>query len=300
LYTKSKTLKLAPLLAQYLQNNGKLDLHGIGRFDLGQSPVADPNSKYSLQSVNFISDVSVKPDEDLISFISSQTGKMKALASSDLNSYLDLAKEFLNIGKPFLIEGVGTLVKKGARFEFTADHLLTEKIKESGIKELSATSTSDESFTTYENLKPRIEKTPPYKKLFLVFLVVATTIAVIWGGYKMYKNNIAGGTAEENKDIVATDTTHVTPPVNNNNQPSTTLPQDHYRFVIEVANKERALQRYNQIKGFGKPIELSTADSSVYKLYFVLQATASDTAHIADSLTALYPALNRRKAFTEN
>ena len=33
-----------------------------------------------------------------------QTGKIKALASADLESYLELAQQFLNIGKPYLLE----------------------------------------------------------------------------------------------------------------------------------------------------------------------------------------------------
>ena len=80
---------------------------------------------------------------------------MKALASSDLCSYIELARQFLNIGKPFQIEGIGTLVRnKSGELEFTPDHLLVGKMKDGGIKELSATSTSDESITTYESLNP--------------------------------------------------------------------------------------------------------------------------------------------------
>jgi hypothetical protein len=44
---------------------------------------------------------------------------------------------------------------------------------------------------------------------------------------------------------------------------------------------------------------MSTTDSTTFKLYLVLPATAADTARIADSLTSRYPALNKRKAFAE-
>jgi hypothetical protein len=47
------------------------------------------------------------------------------------------------------------------------------------------------------------------------------------------------------------------------------------------------------------PVQISTTDSTNFKLYFVIPATAADTARIADSLTSRYPALNKRKAFAE-
>jgi hypothetical protein len=68
--------------------------------------------------------------------------------------------------------------------------------------------------------------------------------------------------------------------------------------VIEVAGKKRAFYRYYKLKQ-DLPIKMSTTDSTTFKLYLVLPATAADTARIADSLTSRYPALNKRKAFAE-
>jgi hypothetical protein len=82
------------------------------------------------------------------------------------------------------------LVKnKNAELDFTADHLIVGKIKETGIKELSATSISDELLTTYETLKPKEEKSPLSKKFFLAFLAVTTIAAIIWVGYKLNQPN---------------------------------------------------------------------------------------------------------------
>ena len=143
-------------MAQYLYEQKKLELAGIGTFLLDPSARINTDLQHISQGISFKNGSSAQDNEGLIGYISSQTGKMKALASSDLNSYVDLAREFLNIGKPFQIEGIGTLVKnKGGDFEFTADHILADRVKETGIKELSATSISDESLTTYESLKPQ-------------------------------------------------------------------------------------------------------------------------------------------------
>jgi hypothetical protein len=301
-------LKLAPLLAQYLYEHKKLDVAGIGTFLLDPSARRNPDAQHASEGISFQNNSSVKDDEALINYISEQTGKMKPLASSDLDSYIELARQFLNIGKPFQIEGIGTLVKmKSGQFEFTPDHLLVDKVKDSGMKELSATSTSDGSLTTYESLKPHVEKSPPYKRLFVGLLIVATTALIIWAGYKLYKNNSSTNPTEEQttteETAPVTDTTKLVPPakdtISASKQPTNTQPAGTYRFVIEVANKQRAIRRYDMLKKGGVPVHISTEDSITYKLFFELPATPADTARISDSLTIWYPAMNKRRAFAE-
>jgi len=298
-------LKLAALLAEYLYQQKKLDLAGIGTFlfDPSRTNIDAPS-----EGISFAHNASVKDDDALISFISSQTGKMRTLASSDLASYIELGLQFLNIGKPLQIEGIGTLVKnKGGELEFTADHLIIGKVKETGIKELSATSISDGLLTTYETLKPKEEKSPTSKKFFLVFLAAATVAAIVWIGYRLNQPTLSSETATPQVISAITDTakngpvadtmmTQKAPPVV---KASNNSSNNSYRFVIEVANKKRAYYRYSMLKNGNIPVQISPADSTTFKVYFVLPATAADTARIADSLTSRYPALNKRKAFAE-
>jgi hypothetical protein len=228
---------------------------------------------------------------------------MKTLASSDLSSYTELGLQFLHIGKPLQIEGIGTLVKnKNAALEFTADHLLVAKIKETGIKELSATSISDELLTTYETLKPKEEKSSLSKKFFLAFLAVATTTAIIWISYRLNQPNNASPLTALEMTSAITDTSNNVSFVDTTTavkQPLTKTSNDSYRFVIEVAAKKRAFYRYYMLKKGDFPVHMSTTDSTTFKLYLVLPATSADTARIADSLTSRYPALNKRKTFAE-
>jgi hypothetical protein len=300
-------LKLAPLLAQYLYQEKKLNLAGIGTFLLDPSARTSADSLHASEGISFQYNPATQDDDNLVAYISTHAKKMKSLASSDLSSYLELARQFLNIGKPFQIEGIGTLVKtKAGDLEFTAGHVLVDKARETGIKELSATSISDQSLTTYESLKPHVDRTPPYKAMFLGFLVLATTAVIIWAGYRMYKNNSEKNAQEEQdstqETTAVTDTTkYVAPPKDTataaiQNQ---TANKNSFRFVIEVTNKERALRRYSMLKEGGVPIQIATDDSINYKLFLVLAATPADTARISDSLTTWYPARNHRKAFAE-
>jgi hypothetical protein len=303
---KSKTLKLAPLLSQYLYDQKKLDLAGIGSFLLDASSRTSTDAQHLSEGISFKYDALVKEDANLISYISTETGKMKALAASDLGSYIDLAREFLNIGKPFQIEGIGTLVKsKNGDLEFTADHLLIDKVKETGIKELSATSTSDESITTYESLRPRSEKTPILKRILFGLLIIATTGLIIWAGYRVYKYNSPANSNNEQtteETIPVSDTSKYIPSFSDttaSEKKSVEANTGNYRFVIEEANKRRAFYRYDMLKKGGLPIKMSTKDSVIFKLFFVMQATPADTARISDSLTVWYPAVNHKRAFAE-
>ena len=293
-------MKLAALLAEYLYQQKKLSLAGLGTFLIDPTARMNSDAQHPSEGISFEHNAAVKDDDNLVGFISAETGKMKTLASSDLASYIELGLQFLNIGKPLQIEGIGTLVKnKNGEFEFTADHLIVGKIKETGIKELSATSISDELLTTYETLKPKEEKSPLSKKFFLAFLAMATIAGIIWVSYKLNQPNSSSQTSMEITSAI-TDTVQKLPPVDTTlKQPIAKTSDGSYKFVIEVANKKRALYRYYMLKKGDIPVQISTTDSTNFKLYFVIPATAADTARIADSLTSRYPALNKRKAFAE-
>ena len=293
-------MKLAALLAEYLYQQKKLSLAGLGTFLIDPTARMNSDAQHPSEGISFEHNAAVKDDDNLVGFISAETGKMKTLASSDLASYIELGLQFLNIGKPLQIEGIGTLVKnKNGEFEFTADHLIVGKIKETGIKELSATSISDELLTTYETLKPKEEKSPLSKKFFLAFLAMATIAGIIWVSYKLNQPNSSSQTSMEITSAT-TDTVQKLPPVDTTlKQPIAKTSDGSYKFVIEVANKKRALYRYYMLKKGDIPVQISTTDSTNFKLYFVIPATAADTARIADSLTSRYPALNKRKAFAE-
>ncbi len=99
-------------------------LPGLGIFTLDKSVVLPEENDRALLSlpnaVQFQNANIAAADKDLISFICENTGKIRPLAISDLDSYLNLGTEMLNIGKPFHLEGIGTITKnKAGKFDFT-------------------------------------------------------------------------------------------------------------------------------------------------------------------------------------
>jgi hypothetical protein len=301
-------LKLAPLLAQYLYNNKRLDLPGIGTFLLDSSTIVEPeNNKHSkptnIDDIFFENDSTIKEAPDLIRFISEQTGKMKALAAADLDTHLEQAQQFLNIGKPFLFEGIGNLVKiRSGQFVFTSGQVIPEKMKEFSVREISSTSSTEESFNEYLSIKKKRKPIQPLVLLLLLFIGIGLAI---WGGYTVYKRTTEKddfpAVANENQDDkiipVADSTLHL----KKDSIPVAvqTISQGNYKFVVEVAGKERGLLRFRTFKSWGLNIKMETTDSTNFKLFFLLPASASDTARIIDSLRTLYTP-SWGKAFVEN
>lgn len=186
-------MKLSPILARFLFQHRHLNLAGIGRFrveeaasitdEAGKSQKGLPHLK-----IKFEQDVTLKQDEELVGFIAAESGKMKSLAAADLDSHLELARQFLNIGKPFLLEGIGTLSKnKSGRLEFVQGYPVSEKTKEPAYNEVDYTSTTEDSFTDYEEMFSPKKPPKPAAKRIAAWLIGMVSIGLaVWGGYMVY------------------------------------------------------------------------------------------------------------------
>jgi len=284
---KSNILKLSPLLAQYLSTNKQLNLAHIGRFTLDESG-----------NVLFEQDTSVREDAELIRFIAEQTGKMKSLVSADLDSSLELARQFLNIGKPYLFEGIGTLSKnKTGNYDFAQINISTDKTKEGGGESRDMTSTTENSFTGYEEMfSPRKSKAPATKKIVTWLVVIAGLSLAVFGGYLVYSRTKGKKQVGENKPESITvkqpetiekskDTVSQIQPKTESSNANTGM----YRFVVEKAGRQRAFYRYDFLKNKNFiDVKMDTKDSILFKIYFLLPATPADTARKRDSLQRLY------------
>jgi hypothetical protein len=284
-------LKLSSLFAKYLYQEKKLRLPGVGEFTLDPSlTIPDINDKLFadfLQNIQFNQIQITYPDEQFINFIRTETGKIKPLAESDLDSFLSDGKILLNIGKPFYIEGIGSLQKtRDGKLEFTPGEPQQHKMEVSHSETEASVARSK---TFY--LDTRVPGTR-IRGIILLLGAVTGIIIVVWAGYVLYNRNSNPSPPEQTKVVsvpVKVDSTGMssTPPSSRNGDSI-----DHrgtYKFVIErTANKARALRRYSQLLGNFAPVKMETTDSTLFKLYFVLPATPSDTARIRDSLKSWY------------
>lgn len=296
------SLKLAPLLAQYLYIHKRLDLPGLGSFLLDPSTIIEQeNSRQSkllpIEGVSFDYNPSLKESPELIQFISSQTGKIKALAAADLDSHLGLAQQFINIGKPFLFEGIGSLSKiKSGEFNFTPGLLLTEKFVDQQIKEVANSSTTEEQATDYKSVfyAPKT-KTRWVKPAMLLLILIGIGLA-IWGGYTIYKRTAANEEASttptnktettDNTITIITDSV-VAPKKDSITASTQIITSGSTKFVLETGNAARAFSRFAKLKTFQWNVQMETKDSVTYKIFMLLPVSAADTTRVADSLKRL-------------
>ena len=279
-------------------------LPGLGIFTLDKSvvlPAEDDRALLSLpNAVQFQNANIAAADKDLISFICENTGKIKPLAISDLESYLNLGTEMLNIGKPFHLVGIGTITKnKAGKFDFAPGEY-------SLVKENSGSSGSDKKkIHKAEKIPIQTVANPQNRNLLKIALIAVALIIVAWGGWVMYKksgtpvSDIATDTSTatpqpltpvtdsvktdtahiDSAKIVVSDTSHLATPVR---------PGTPRKFIIlETNDKPRAMKRYNQLMSFNLKAHYYHKDST-YKVFFEFPALNKDTTHIKDSLQREY------------
>ncbi len=294
-------LKLSALFGKYLYQHKTLSLPGLGVFSLDPSAAipetTDKNFHEIYQHITFRQQPVLKPDEGLIDFIRTHTGKIRPLAESDLESYLSDGKILLNIGKPFYFEGIGTLQKnRQGTYDFIPGLPLVDRLSVQQ-EEISA-----------EDAQQRFDPEPvrnynsgnnnSLKAVLVVLAILLGLAAIVWGGYLLYNsgNSTPEGTAIGDSSVV------VTPDSNTVNQGfdsvqndslmnlSPVTGSDSIRYVIETTpNKTRALRRYSQLQLNGQDIRMRVnGDSTLFDLYFTLPATFGDSTRIKDSLKRFY------------
>lgn len=292
-------MKIPLLLVQFLYKNRKLALPGIGVFTLDKSIVLPDENDRELLSlpngVQFQNANVTEPDKDLISFICENTGKIKPLAISDLESYLALGLEMLNIGKPFYLEGIGTISKgKSGKFDFAPGEYTV-------IKELTADKqAADQDRAKKSETSTSGSTLQSNRGLIRALAIIFALLVVGWGGYLMYKHSgsattpDSGQQAQEEVAATVADTLSRADSLKSLKPDSVTKPRDAhdsilYKFVIlPTYSKEHALRRYKQLLSFDLRVHLYEKDSTFFKVYFQFPALSKDTTHIKDSLQRQY------------
>ncbi|MGJ7030344.1 hypothetical protein [Niabella hirudinis] len=271
-------MKLSSLLAQYLLAHKQLSLPGLGIF------YAEDNGNPEYPAIRFEQQPVDGFDEQVVEFISSETGKMKVLAISDLNSQLDDAVRFLNTGKPYLFAGIGTLLKKANGSYDFAPHTtpLPPRKKEVPITERNTVP------QTYIEEKPGNGRSKKPAIIIIVLAVIAIA-ATIWFYSKTGEQPATVSEVPETTEHPATapDTaqsgikTETPAPAIQTSTTGATI------YVLEIAKEPRASKRYNQLKKINWPVELEKLDTLRYAILMKLNTTAADTTRVLDSLSAL-------------
>jgi hypothetical protein len=204
-------LKLPQLLSQYLYQTRKLDLPGIGSFTLDAEAVipqeTDKIGQMPATGIQFKNVTIATADDALVNFIKQHTGKMKSLAASDLDFFLTTGRQLLNIGKPFYLEGIGTLGKnKDGRLDFTPGEYMVARIDDPGHQ-----GTRTERNVTDEGPRERESRSSSDRQGLLLIAIVVGLLIIGGGGYYLYKRNSLPEPPAEKQAVVIPDTAAVKP-----------------------------------------------------------------------------------------
>ena len=287
-------MKIEQILVLHLFNTKQLSLQGIGSFTLDPSVSAPQENDKDIvlpeSAILFQYNPKVTEDDALINTIVQNTKKIKPLASADLDSYLMLGRQFLNIGKPFTIEGLGTLDKtQQGDLEFIPGQFITPKITApKALKE-----NENEVVSGFFQDSVRERNTGDDRKLLVLGIAI---ILLALGGWAIWhfvfqkpvaKTESVVPVAETEKDSVVKpkDTVAVVPP------PSKSISSDGYTFkvVFKVTpDKAVALKAMNKMKTYGHKVILYASSDSIYKVAEPFKLPLSDTTRIRDSLNKYY------------
>ena len=285
-------MKIEQLIVQHLYKQKVVTLQGIGSISLNPS-VALPgeNEKDFVMPENAFSfeyNLKATEDEALINYIVQQTRKIKPLATSDLESYCMLAKQFLNIGKPLIIEGVGTIQKnQSGDYEFIQGQFITPKIEEAPkqIKEKLEEQVSFES---------EAKKDHSQRNVLIVFVLALFVLACL-GVYYYLSNKKEPEPVQQEQvfiDTIKTDTlVRLAPDTVLLAKPVVPVKTDsnNFRIVIKEYPSEAAVNKaFAKLTDYGHKVEIIKADSSRYQLVMPFTTPVSDTLRARDSLRKFF------------
>ncbi|MEJ8820146.1 SPOR domain-containing protein [Lacibacter sp. H407] len=302
-------MKIQDILSQYLYKEKSLTLPGLGRFDL------DPSvNVYELKeegwpsnTISFTPNRNAPLNDELLQFLVQQTGKMKPLAMSDLESYISSGLQLLNIGKPFPIKGIGSLTKtRDDHFQFEQGSPALEKIDSINTDHVrDRTIVADgETAIDFSHEERKSSKKP--------ILMVGSLVALVLVGFGVYlaiqkfkttaqepvvseqevaMDTIApavdtASTPLDTAQVAAVDTTVVTPPPapvqNTVNSGSFQLIVDQFKAKAAADRRVEALK----IRGFD--VSVNQKDSSTYRVVLQVNRPLADSAVVMDSLRKFY------------
>lgn len=292
-------MKIQEILSQYLYKEKSLTLPGLGRFDLDPSVnIYDLKEEgWPANTISFTSNRSAVADENLLQFLMQQTGKMKPLAMSDLESYVSNGMQLINIGKPFPIKGIGSINKtKDNQYIFEQGSPALEKIDSINTDHVRDRTVLAEG---EKEIDFSHEERKSSKKPIIILGSIVALVLVGWAVYLAIPKKQKTPEPESNfvEQVTPVDTTaQQTDTTANVTQdslvpvvPTPVIDTGSLKLIIETATtKSKADARIAFHKTRGRELSLIMKDSSTYQLVLLVQKSLSDSTKVKDSLRNWY------------
>ena len=273
-------MRISELLFQFLIDQQKLSLPNIGVIYL-KTPISsedlEDNAPIPEGYLEFKPDPTTPQDDALIAAIASGMGKIKALAAADLESFIINGQHMMNISKPFIIDRVGVLERN---YKGEISFLPAIVSSHGNKKEIEEVRFDDNYLLRFKKMGNQ------YKKLIAPMAGLVVLFLIFWFGYYFFRGSVSHEEALQVSPITTlkdTTTTKVepTPP-----SPSTTT--DGFYIIVAKAPKDKAFQRFEDLKKWGHNVDMITKDSITFHIRIPIKAALSDSTKHKDSLTRFF------------
>ena len=275
-------------IREYLELNKTVTLEKIGTLTLPDAITKDEEGNI-ISEATFIFDKKAVTTPEFIDYLAESIQKSHSIAMSDLEYFLDQARQLMNIGStPFVIEGIGYIYSDRSG----AYQLNTERLEETREKEKKhfEDNYSNSPLTSATNYASRRANKKVIGRWVLILLIIGV---IVFGAYYIPKSSFSF--LKDNTP----DTTAVAKQVS---QPVTTpkpavqkqtRKDGSYHFIFQTYDvKAKADKRINQLKSYGNIVFLDSikqGGAQQYRLYIPMEnVKAADTTRIKDSLRSYY------------
>jgi len=300
-------LKITHLLVQYLYQNKKMQLQGIGEFTFDntyENPFETEKGKIKIpgNSIHFLPNKKAGEDAGLVDFIAQQSKKIRPLAASDIEDYLNIGKQLLNVSKQFYIEGLGTLLLNDyGNLEFMQGN---EVFSPTAVEEINITKSKVEDNSAEIHFEEHYNNTSggsgALKKTIVILAFAAGLFIIGWIGWYFFQQ-WQNSQSDAPKEV----TDNIKPVLNDTlgHRSANALPQrdtvaaapvqnavndSSYNIIIETAKQQRAAYRYNDLIKMGYKVRLFTEDSITFKIYTTINGPLADSTRVMDSVSRFF------------
>lgn len=275
-------------IKDFLYGNNSISLEGIGEFTLATGAAPDNNSAASATAaIQFQQNKRALTTEAFINYVAEKEGKNKRLVASDIESFLGQTRQFINIGRPFSIDGVGVVqLGKNWQYEFIENISSESKENESAKKHREKPVHKYAEKVKKTGIKRRAKSNLNFVVLIITLIIVAGIIASIY--YYMSQSNVNISSFPTQGTIA--DTLNK----NSKNTGNATAKNDStvYRFVFETTySTARAYKRYGQLVKLSIGVNMDSLMTNTtihYKLYVAKKLLPADTSAVKDSLSVYF------------
>ena len=279
------------LLVKYIYQHKQVSLQSFGTISLSSSipdiEVINKNRQIPIEGVNFIPNIKAQTDETFVLFFAQQRGKIKPLAESDIESHLQLAKQLMNIGKPYEVEGLGIFaMQKDGSVVLHPGHYAVPFADNAGQPARLKERTEQQEKTEAEASGSALGAGA--RKALIAIAVILALVVAGWFVWSKIVNNKAPETSSTSPAV--TDTTQTVTALQDSLvvQPAVVDSFATWHAYFRTFTGKQRVPALRQLYENYDSVKIETPDSINFRMYIVVKGKLADTALIVDSLTRLF------------